>query len=146
MNTVFIGIGSNLGDALTHCEGAVSALRRIPEIPAIRVSGWYRTEPFGTINQPWFINGVAVMKTTLQPLQLLDICLSLELQHGRNRGSHWGPRTLDLDLLLWENRVMTSARLVIPHPWMHRRRFVLLPLCDLAPDWRHPLLNATMKT
>lgn len=146
METVFIGVGSNQGNALAHCVEALDQLIRTPGIEVVRRSRWFRTEPFGNSAQPWFINGVIELQTAWDPFKLLDRCQSLETEHGRTRTISWGPRTLDLDILLWENRVMSSQRLVIPHPWMHCRRFVLAPLCDLAPGWRHPLSNVTMKT
>ena len=118
------------------------------ELPAIGIdvvarSPWYLSEPVPASDQPWFVNGVAAVATDLPPEALLARLLALETRFGRARGARNAARSLDLDLLDYDGRQCATATLVLPHPRLHERRFVLVPLCDIAPDWRHPTLGVT---
>lgn len=105
-------------------------------------SALYQTLPIGgPAEQPDYINGVLEIRTGLSPQNLLHLCHSIEDDAGRTRTLHWGPRTLDIDLLSYDNLILSETDLILPHPRLHQRHFVLLPLCDLAPDWIHPLLK-----
>jgi 2-amino-4-hydroxy-6-hydroxymethyldihydropteridine diphosphokinase len=144
---ILIGIGSNL--AAPRCaspqETATAALCELPAIgAAVRLrSRWYLSAPVPPSEQPWYINAVAAVATRLPPVALLDALLALEARFGRRRGAPNAARTLDLDLLDYDGRECASARLMLPHPRLHERRFVLLPLAEIAPEWRHPRLGAT---
>ncbi|MBI3089418.1 MAG: 2-amino-4-hydroxy-6-hydroxymethyldihydropteridine diphosphokinase [Candidatus Tectomicrobia bacterium] len=142
---VYIGLGSNLGDAAANCRRAVRELGRSEGIRVLRASRWYRSEPVGGVEQDWFVNGVVAARTTLEPLALLAALKELERRLGRVPGPRWGPRRIDLDLLLYGERLIDTAELIVPHAALHERRFVLLPLCDLAPDLTHPLLGLPMR-
>jgi 2-amino-4-hydroxy-6-hydroxymethyldihydropteridine diphosphokinase len=146
MQTVYLGIGSNLGDRIAHCNSAIDCLSEISSIRVLGQSEWFLSEPFGHSAQPWFVNGVVKIGTFLEPLALLDVCLMIETQAQRVRSIPWGPRSLDIDILLWKGRVKISKRLMMPHPWMHLRRFVLLPLCAIDPELRHPLTGLSMRS
>jgi 2-amino-4-hydroxy-6-hydroxymethyldihydropteridine diphosphokinase len=141
---VFIGFGSNLDDRVRTCRQAVERLRRQPRISLEKVSAFYRSEPVGFTDQEWFLNGVLICQVDLTPEALLDITLHIENSLGRTREQRWGPRTLDLDLLFFGTQHLAGPRLTIPHPRLHERRFVLVPLVEIAPDWIHPVLHATM--
>ena len=131
----FIGLGANIDDPLAHLMRALRDLEQLPSTRALRSSGLYRTAPVGPTGQPDYVNAVARLDTRLSPLQLLQQLMALERLHGRVRnGVRWGPRPLDLDLLLYDNEVLSSEELTLPHPRMHEREFVLRPLHDLAPD------------
>lgn len=144
METVYIGIGSNLGDSIAFCTSAVQSMKSSKHLSVEALSSWYRTEPCGLADQPWFVNGVVRISTLLNPLELLEFCLSLEKKADRRFTVQWGPRTLDIDILLWETRVIVSSRLTVPHPRMHLRRFVLVPMSEIAPQIRHPLNGESM--
>ena len=120
----------------------------VAQLPAIGVaivarSPWYLSEPVPASDQPWFVNGVVEIATELPPPELLARILALEAQFGRERGARDAARTLDLDLLDYDGRECSTPDLVLPHPRLHERRFVLAPLCDIVPDWRHPRLGLT---
>lgn len=131
-----IGLGANLGDACATVRAALQALARLPQTRLLAGSRLYRTPAWGNQAQPPFINAAAALETTLTPLELLDQLLAVEEQFGRIRlpGERWGPRTLDLDLLLYADSVVDLPRLKVPHPYLHERAFALLPLADVAPD------------
>ena len=140
---VYIAIGSNLGDRARNLFEGVRLLLDAVGARA-RLSPLYETEPVGYLDQPRFLNGVVELAGELpEPEALLDACLAIEARLGRVREVAMGPRPLDLDLLLYGDRVLETARLTLPHPRMHERRFVLAPLADLAPDARHPVLGRT---
>ena len=133
--TAYVGLGSNLDDPLQQVASALEELDRLPLTRCVRRSSLYRTRPLGAQNQPDYINAVAQLETGLAPEPLLDALQELERRHRRVReGPRWGPRTLDLDLLLYDVQRVTSERLIVPHPEMTRRAFVLLPLAEVAPD------------
>lgn len=130
----FIGLGSNLADPVAQVKQALVALNDLPQSRVIARSSLYRSAPVGYVNQPDFINAVAQVETSLSPRVLLDELLALELVCGRTREFLYAPRTLDLDLLLYDNLVHHEHGLSIPHPHMHQRAFVLQPLCEIAAD------------
>ncbi|MDR3586803.1 MAG: 2-amino-4-hydroxy-6-hydroxymethyldihydropteridine diphosphokinase [Desulfosporosinus sp.] len=129
---VFLGLGSNLGDRANYLKGAISALAS-PTIKVVAMSGIYETEPWGVMDQPLYWNQVIEVDTTLEPLELLHVCQEIELLLGRERKVHWGPRTIDIDLLLYDNRVSESEELRLPHPYLEERAFVIAPLREIAP-------------
>ena len=140
---VYIGLGSNLNDPITQIKTALAALNEIPETCSVQYSSLYRSAPLtlegATASQPDYINAVAALDTQLAPLQLLAELQALEQRHGRTRDAeHWGPRTLDLDLLLYADRQWQSKVLTVPHPRLHERSFVLYPLFEIAPDINVP--------
>jgi 2-amino-4-hydroxy-6-hydroxymethyldihydropteridine diphosphokinase len=142
---ILIGIGSNLAapPALTPRATAEAGLAALSSagIGVVALSRWYASEPVPVSSQPWFVNGVAIVASDLSPAALLERMLAVEVAFGRLRGVANAARTLDLDLLDHEARLCDDATLVLPHPRMHLRRFVLAPLCELAPSWRHPRLG-----
>lgn len=130
----YIGLGSNLDNPLQHVEQAFSELAELEHCRLVNASPIYRSAPVGPQDQPDFINAVAEIETTLEAHKLLDQLQGLEQKHQRVRERHWGPRTLDLDLLLYGNSQIYTERLCVPHAFMHERSFVLYPLADIAPD------------
>ncbi|WP_421197202.1 2-amino-4-hydroxy-6-hydroxymethyldihydropteridine diphosphokinase [Aeromonas enteropelogenes] len=134
MSEVFVAIGSNLADPLGQARRAVSALAALPETELQQASSFYSSRPMGPADQPDYVNAVARLTTRLAPLALLDQLQKIELEQGRVRkDERWGPRTLDLDLLLYGDRVINHERLIVPHYGMQEREFVLLPLAEIAP-------------
>ena len=144
MSRAYVGVGANLGDARATVARALDDLGALSESPA-RISSLYRTEPLGLLDQPWYVNAVAELDTPLEPLELLRALRELERSAGRRRskGTRWGPRELDLDLLLVGDRVLDTSELVLPHPGLAERRFVLEPLVELAPGVRDPRTGRT---
>lgn len=130
----YIGLGANLGDREATIRLAVGLLDATEGIHVVRVSTLRETEPWGPIEQPPFLNGAAELETDLRPRELLDVLLDVELRLGRVRGERYGPRTIDLDLLLYGDLVVEEPGLTLPHPRLHERRFALEPLAELAPD------------
>lgn len=144
-SVVFIGLGSNLGDRAALLSGAVERLRATPGIGSVTLSRVHETEPVGgPSGQGRYLNAVAQVETTLEPHALLAELRRIETGAGRERRERWGPRTLDLDLLLYDDRVIDSPDLTVPHPRLHERRFVLEPLAELAPELVHPVLRRTI--
>src|SRR5579864_6245839 len=144
MKTVYLGLGSNVGDRLRHLEDALGRLAS-PDLRVVRVSSIYETEPVGYTAQHWFYNLVAEAETDLFPMQLLARIARIEQALGRVRTLKNGPRTLDIDILLYGRAVVRSVKLEIPHPRIGERRFVLAPLAELAPDLRHPVTHQTIR-
>jgi len=130
----FLGLGANLGDKEASLKTAISFLEREKDIRVRRVAPFYRTAPWGYTDQDWFINTVVEIETSLSPERLLDVLLAIEEKMGRVRGVRWGPRVIDLDLLFYGNTVLNEPNLIVPHPRMAARAFVLAPLADLDPD------------
>lgn len=130
----YIGLGSNMGDKPGNLRAALELLSATPGIRPVRVASMYRTAPVGYTEQDWFVNTVAEVVAELSPHQLLEVLLDIEAQLGRVRTIRWGPRVVDLDLLLYGDRVISEPQLEVPHPRMTERAFVMVPLAELAPD------------
>ena len=141
---VYLSLGSNLGDREKYLREAIS---RLSDLGVIRqVSAFYETQPVEVqTDQPWFLNGALAMETELMPLAFLNHMLAVELSMGRVRTEPKGPRTIDIDILLFGNVVLDTPELTIPHPAMHQRRFVLEPLAEIAPTVVHPVLKRTVR-
>ncbi len=139
---IYIALGSNLGDKENNLK---EALRRLTEkgITVCRVSGFISTEPYGVADQPDFLNAVAEIETDKSPAELLQVLLQTEREMGRKRIRRWGERNIDLDLLLYDDRIIDLPELKVPHPDMQNRNFVLCPLVQIAPDVMHPALKKT---
>jgi 2-amino-4-hydroxy-6-hydroxymethyldihydropteridine diphosphokinase len=138
-----IALGSNLGDSLVILEAALQALAQTSGIQLLAYSRWYQTVALGP-PQPDYLNGCALLRVQLSPQALLTVLLDIEARSGRVRQQHWGPRTLDLDLLLYDDQVLETPRLQIPHPRMRERAFVLVPLAEICPDWQEPVSGKTI--
>ncbi|MBB3321630.1 MULTISPECIES: 2-amino-4-hydroxy-6-hydroxymethyldihydropteridine diphosphokinase [Atlantibacter] len=139
MTRVYLAIGSNLASPLEQVNAALAALADIPESQLVAVSDFYRTPPLGPQDQPDYLNAAVALETTLAPEALLDHTQRIELQQGRERKAHrWGPRTLDLDIMLFGEQHIHTPRLTVPHYDMKNRAFMLLPLAQIAPDLRFP--------
>jgi len=146
--TVFIGFGSNLGNRVDFCDRTITLLSLLPHSQLIAVSSLYETEPVpdaGTPGESWFLNGVVQIETDLTPQSLLAVCREIERSLGRDPEHRSGPRTIDLDILLYGDRVFQEQELAVPHPRLHLRRFVLEPLVELEPALVHPALKQTVK-
>ena len=141
----FIGVGSNLDHPRERCAEAVTRIRDTQGIQVLDCSRWYVTAPVGPIDQPDFINGVVRVETRFDPADLLGELKAIEAGMGREGGLRWGPRVIDLDLLLFGDHVSSGTDLTNPHPEIGRRRFVLAPLCDLAPVGVHPVSRKTFR-
>ena len=138
----YIGLGSNLDNPQLQLATALAGLDEIPDTTLVKYSSFYRSKPVGPRNQPDFINAVALLKSGLTALQLLGRLQSIENRHGRTRtGQRWGPRSLDLDMLMYGNEIIHKPELMVPHPEIRHRNFVLIPLLELAPDIRIPGLG-----
>ena len=136
--------GSNLGDKKAYLDGAVKALNETPGCTVEKVSSYLITEPYGGVEQDDFLNACLILKTWLDPEELLENLHRIEQAAHRERIIHWGPRTLDLDILMYDDLVLESDDLILPHVEMHLRDFVLNPLKEIAPNKRHPILHKTI--
>ena len=143
MAVVYLGIGSNLGDKQGNCLGALERLST-KGVTISKRSAFYETQPWGVVDQPDFVNMAVQAETWMSPEELLGALKEIEREMGRKVSSRWGPRLIDLDLLLYDGRIVQSRDLVIPHPLLHQRDFVLLPLAEIAPDAVHPVLKMTI--
>lgn len=144
MTRAYLGLGSNLGDRQQLLSAARDALARMQGVQVIGCSALYQTAPVGgPAGQPPFLNAVLAMESSLSAPELLSRCQQLESRFGRERGEHWGPRTLDIDLLDFGGELSAEPELTLPHPRLAERAFVLVPLAELDPDWRHPRLGQT---
>lgn len=141
---VYLALGSNMGDKEGYIQGAIQALKVHPQIRGVKVSDLIVTEPYGGVEQDEFLNGALEAETLLGPEELLETIHTIEAAANRRRIIHWGPRTLDIDILFYDKLVYESDTLVIPHPDMKNRDFVLRPLNMLAPNLRHPILGKTV--
>ena len=141
----FIGVGSNLNHPKERCAEAMKRVGNAEGVQVIGRSRWYATAPVGPVDQQDFVNGVLRAETRLDPADLLGTLKAIEADMGRRDGLRWGPRVIDLDLLLFGDRVSAGPNLTIPHPEIGERRFVLAPLCDLAPDGIHPISRKTFR-
>ena len=138
MNKVYLSLGSNIGDRLEYIHEAVQMLHNQEEIKVVNISSVYETDPVGYEEQALFLNIVIQVETSLNPLSLLEQCQKIESELGRKRIIRWGPRTIDLDILLYNQENIVSEKLIIPHPRIEERAFVLVPLIEIAPDIRLP--------
>jgi len=143
MEEAGVGLGSNLGDKTGWIKAALAGLERLPSTCLKTASGLYRTQPVGCIDQDWFVNAAALVETSLSPHDLLAGLLEIESSLGRVRTEKWGPRLIDLDLLYYGRKIVNENGLVLPHPHLDRRRFVLAPLTEVAAKWVHPILGLT---
>jgi len=140
----YISLGSNMGDRLHFLQKAVNQIaQKLGEVSML--SKLYEAAAWGHTNQPAFYNQVLELQTLLSPAQLLQACMEIEQEMGRTRGILWGERTIDLDILLYDGRSLQLPDLKIPHPYLHLRRFVLVPLCEIAPKLLHPTMELTME-
>lgn len=143
-HTAYLGLGSNLGDKKAYLDNAVKALDKAKGCHVEKVSSYYVTAPYGGVEQDDFLNACLTLKTLLTPEELLEKLHEIEQSAHRERTVRWGPRTLDLDILMYDDVVMETDNLIIPHAEMHLRSFVLNPLCEIAPNKRHPVLKKTV--
>lgn len=141
----YIAFGSNMGDRKGHIEHGMEALKGLAACKVCEVSEVIETEPYGGVEQGKFLNGALKLETLLGPYQLLEKLQEIEYQEGRVRDVRWGPRTLDLDILFYDDMVINTEKLTIPHSDMQNRTFVLEPMCQIAPWLRHPLLHKTVQ-
>jgi 2-amino-4-hydroxy-6-hydroxymethyldihydropteridine diphosphokinase len=144
-NPCAIALGSNQGNSLSILESALESLALTPGVTLVTRSSWYQTKAIGP-PQPDYLNGCAILHVTITPEDLLNVLLAIETRFGRVRQQHWGPRTLDLDLLLFDDLVLDTPTLQIPHPRMIERAFVLAPLAEIAPNWVEPVSQTAIAT
>jgi len=142
-NTVYLSLGSNIGDHVANLNTAVDRLRRVGKV--LRVSAFYETEPVEFTAQPWFLNCAVELDIEKTPQELMAGILEIEQQMGRSRTQKKGPRSIDIDILLFGDSIVETKGLTIPHPALHERRFVLQPLAEIAPDVSHPKLKQTIR-
>jgi 2-amino-4-hydroxy-6-hydroxymethyldihydropteridine diphosphokinase len=141
---VFLSLGSNLGDRMANLAEAIERLGSTPRVTVVQASHAYETEPAGVKNQPAFYNLVAEIETDLEPLELLNVAKKVELELGRKPTERWGPRTIDIDIVLWGNRVSETGRLALPHSEFRGRDFVLSPFSEIAPEVVDPVSGRTI--
>lgn len=144
MSIAYIGLGSNLNDRTKNLNEAINMIEEASEIKILKRSRVYQTEPVGPKDQPDFLNMALEIETALSSLDLIDFLQGVERKMGRQRKKKWGPRNIDLDLLLYGDQVKNMAKLTLPHPRMHLRKFVLMPLAEIAKDRVHPTLKKTV--
>ncbi|ACK68549.1 2-amino-4-hydroxy-6-hydroxymethyldihydropteridine pyrophosphokinase [Gloeothece citriformis PCC 7424] len=143
MTPAAIALGSNLGESVFILENALSKLAQTPKITIVSRSHWYNTTAVGP-PQPDYVNGCAILNVDWSPERLIDILLEIEQDFGRMRREKWGPRTLDLDLLFYDNLILNTPKLQLPHPRMRERAFVLIPLAEIATDWIDPVTGKSI--
>lgn len=144
MNKAYIALGSNIPPRFNYLKQAIEAIHELDQVSVINQSAIYETEPVGYKDQNKFLNQVIEVNTSQTALELLELCQSIENRLGRKRSVRWGPRTIDLDILLYEQEIIEMDQLVIPHPRMTQRAFVLIPLMELAPNLTLPIINKTV--
>jgi 2-amino-4-hydroxy-6-hydroxymethyldihydropteridine diphosphokinase len=142
-NIAYLSLGSNIGDRAAQLQDALTRLSAAGRVVA--VSSFYETEPVEFTQQPWFLNCAVALETAKTPQQLMAAILVIEVQMGRRRAQNKGPRSIDIDILLFGDTIVDSTELTIPHPAMHQRRFVLEPLAEIAPEVQHPVLKKTIR-
>ncbi len=141
----YIGIGSNLGDKRDHCEKAISQILEFDRHKLLAKSSLFKTQPMGYPSQDWFVNGVIKIETGLEPPELLRILKAIESKLGRTETFRWGPRTIDLDILFFDDLEIHTEELHIPHPLLQDRQFVLIPLAEIDRNLIHPVLKRTVQ-
>ena len=146
VHTAYIGIGSNLGTPDKNCEEAIEKISTNGGIKIVSKSLLYQTTPVGHIKQDWFVNSVIKIDTQLSPKELLSALLNIESEMGRVRREKWGPRVIDLDLLLYDNLILNQEGITLPHPEIQKRKFVLVPLNEIEENLIHPIQKKTVKT
>ena len=146
MAIVYLSLGSNYGDRIGFIQQACSLLSAAEEITVVRTSSFYETEPWGMASDKWFVNAVIEIKTSLTPLNLLDLCQRIETQLGRKRQADGGytDRTIDIDILFYNKDIIHEDKLIIPHKYLHLRAFTLVPLLELIPNFEHPVIHKTI--
>jgi 2-amino-4-hydroxy-6-hydroxymethyldihydropteridine diphosphokinase len=140
----FIGIGSNIGDKVQECEKAIAEILKVDHHKLLAKSSFFKTQPLGYAFQDWFVNGVIKIETDLEPLDFLRALKNIESQLGRTETFRWGPRIIDLDILFFDDREMKTGEIQIPHPQVHERQFVLIPLAEIDRNLVHPGLKKTI--
>jgi 2-amino-4-hydroxy-6-hydroxymethyldihydropteridine diphosphokinase len=141
----YIGIGSNLGDKIHHCEKAISAILKIDRHKLLAKSSLFKTQPIGYTSQGWFVNGVIKIETDLEAPELLRTLKTIESQLGRTKTFRWGPRTIDLDILFFDDNEIHTEELQIPHPLIQDRQFVLIPMAEIDRNLIHPVFKKTVQ-
>ena len=141
----YLGLGSNLGNKQNYITNAIKYISELENVEIKKTSSIITTKPYGKIDQPDFLNCVVELNTNILPEELLKKCLNIEDQLGRSRKGKWGPRTIDIDMLFYEDKIMNTKLLVLPHPELHKREFVLISLSELCPDLIHPIINKKIK-
>ena len=144
MKTSYIGIGSNMGDPRRNCLDSIAKIDKLDDCEVTSVSSLYLTEPIGVTGQEWYINGAVSVSTGLSPFEMIERLFEIEGRMGRVREKRWGPRIIDLDILLFGQDIINRDTLKVPHPMMHMRRFVMAPMAEIAPDLIHPILGKSM--
>lgn len=146
MSVAFLSLGSNKGDRLSVIQQAVNFLSADNSIEIAAASSFYETEPWGKKNQNWFVNAVIAVRTELSPVELLRVCQDIEAKLGRKRESeeHWGERPIDIDILFYDNLIFSNEILTIPHKFVHKRAFALVPMLEIKANYVHPVLNKTI--
>ena len=146
MAYAYIGFGSNIDDRLNYIAQALRLLSEADDVSLIQISSLYETEPVGYEEQDWFLNGVIAVETSLLVHQLLALLKTIEGLVGRRNRTRWGPREVDLDLLIYDQCCINTSDLIVPHPGMHQRNFVLVPFAEIAPDVLHPIFQQNIRT
>lgn len=146
MAIVYLSLGSNKGDRIGYVQQAAGLLAALDDIKIIRTSAFYETEPWNMNTETWFVNAVLEIKTQLTPRDLLTECMRIETQLGRTKRNNpdYEDRTMDIDILFYNNEIINEDNLIIPHKFVHLRAFILVPLLELIPDYVHPVLNKTI--
>ncbi|QQD84677.1 2-amino-4-hydroxy-6-hydroxymethyldihydropteridine diphosphokinase [Jeotgalicoccus sp. ATCC 8456] len=145
MAIAYLGLGSNIGDREESLRQALKKISEVPGITVTKISSRYETKPYGKTDQPDFINMAVELETNLTPLDLLEVVLGIERELGRVRKETWGPRSIDIDVLLYEDLELDLTDLKVPHPEMHLRSFVIDPMSEIAPKREHPTLKMTIE-
>jgi len=140
----YIGIGSNIGDKIHQCEKAILEILKIDRHKLLAKSSFYKTKPIGYTDQDWFVNGVIKIETDLEPADLLRALKDIESHLGRRETFRWGPREIDLDILFFDDKELHFGELQIPHPHLHERQFVLIPIIEIDRNFLHPILKKTL--
>jgi 2-amino-4-hydroxy-6-hydroxymethyldihydropteridine diphosphokinase len=143
-HVAYIGIGSNIGEKTLHCEKAIAEILRVDHHCLLAASSLYRTKPVGYTEQDWFVNGVIQIETDLNPFELLQSLSAIEFRLGRKKTIQWGPRTIDLDILFYDDAEVQTEELQVPHPRLQERQFVLIPLVEINRGLMHPVLKKTV--